>query len=330
MLSDASTEPSPPLKSAEPNYPAVAILGPTASGKSALSLAIAESVGGEVVNYDSVQMYRGFDVGSGKLTESERKGIPHHLLGIVAAGQAMTAGEFQRRARQVLELIRARRKVPVLAGGTGLYLRSLIEGLFEGPTRSEELRDRLRRIARRRGRHFLHRMLERLDPLAAERIHARDTQKVIRAIEVSRLAGEAISQLQSKGRNGIPGFRFFKIGLDPDRSELYERINRRVERIFAEGLLDETRAALGELRLPVDPLPPPLQALGYRQAVAFLQGEQPLARAIRDAQSATRRYAKRQMTWLRGESEVCWFHGFGDQEETVRLVLEHIKQIPVG
>ncbi|MGH9432957.1 MAG: tRNA (adenosine(37)-N6)-dimethylallyltransferase MiaA [Terriglobia bacterium] len=330
MPSVAPSDPLLRLKNPSPDYPAVAIVGPTASGKSALAVAIAERLGGEVVNYDSVQVYRGFDIGSGKLRENEQRGIPHHLLGIAAAGETMTAGEYRRRARQVLESIRARRSLPVLAGGTGLYLRSLTDGLFEGPARSEEFRDRLRQIAARRGRGFLHKMLRRLDPPAAQRIHARDTQKVVRAIEVCWLAGEAMSQLHSKGRSGIPGFRFIKIGLDPDRSRLHDRINRRVERMFGEGLLEETRAALSQLEDQGGALPGPLQALGYRQAVAVLKGEKPRARAIQDAQIATRHYAKRQMTWFRKEAGVCWFHGFGDQEETIRRVLDHVRSQPAG
>jgi len=330
MLSAGPSDSLPPIKTAEPDYPAIAIVGPTASGKSALSLAIAGRFGGEVVNYDSVQLYRGFDIGSGKLREEEQKGIPHYLLGIASAGEILTAGEFRRRAQEVLESIRARRKLPVLAGGTGLYLRSLTDGLFDGPGRSEELRERLRKITARHSRNFLHKMLQRLDPPAAQRIHPRDTQKIIRAIEVCWIAGEAISQLQSKGRKGIPGFAFVKIGLDPVRSQLYGRINRRVERIFAEGLIEETRAALLQLEDRDGPLPPPFEALGYRQTVALVRGEETLNKAIRDVQEATRHYAKRQMTWFRKEAGVCWFRGFGDQEETIRQVLDYVGSLLSG
>ena len=322
-----SADPSDPLarlEKAQPECPVVAVVGPTASGKSALSLALAERLGGEVVNYDSVQLYCGFDIGSGKLKEDERRGIPHHLLGIAAIGEAMTAGEYRRQAQAVLEGMRLRRSLPVLAGGTGLYLRSLTDGLFDGPERSQEFRDRLRQIAARRSREFLHKMLGRLDPQAAQRIHPRDAQKVIRAIEVCWLTGEAMSRLQSKGRRGIPGFRFIKIGLDPNRSQLYQRINHRVEQMFAAGLVEETRAALSQLEDRDGGIPPPFQALGYRQAVAVLRGAQPLSMAIQDTKAATRRYAKRQLTWFRKEAEVRWFRGFGDQEETIRNVLHYV------
>ena len=330
MRSVVSSDLLPPLNRTEPDYPVVAIVGPTASGKSALSVAIAGSLGGEVVNYDSVQLYRGFEIGSGKLRDDEQKGIPHLLLGIAAAGETMTAGEYRRRAQEVLASIRARGKLPVLAGGTGLYLRALTEGLFDGPARSEEFRARLRQIAARHSRDFVHRMLARLDAPAARRIHPYDTQKIIRAIEVRCITGEAISRLQSKGRCGNPGFAFVKIGLDPVRSLLYERINRRVECMFTDGILEETRSALAGLKDSDGPLPTPLEALGYRQAVAVLRGDQKLGDAIRAAQTATRHYAKRQMTWFRKEAGVRWFHGFGDRGDTIRRVLDYLSSLRVG
>jgi len=330
MPSVGPSDSLPPLKRTEPEYPVVAIVGPTASGKSALSVAIAGNLGGEVVNYDSVQLYRGFDIGSGKLRDDEQKGIPHLLLGIASAGETMTAGEYRRRAQEVLASIRARRKLPVLAGGTGLYLRTLTEGLFDGPARSEESRARLRQIAARHGGDFLHRMLARLDAPAARLIHPCDTQKVIRAIEVRCVTGEAISRLQSKGRHRIPGFAFVKIGLNPVRALLYERINQRVERMFTDGILEETRSALARLKDPDGPLPTPLEALGYRQAVAVLRGDLGFSDAIRAAQTATRHYAKRQMTWFRKEAGVRWFHGFGDQDETIQRVLDYLLSLGVG
>jgi tRNA dimethylallyltransferase len=319
-----------PLKNQAWGYAVVAITGPTAAGKSVLALAIAGNLDGEVVNYDSVQLYRGFDIGSGKLKAEEQKGIPHHLLSIACAGETMTAGEYRRRAQKALETIRGRRKLPVLAGGTGLYLRALTEGLFEGPGRSETLRKRLHDTGSKRGRRFLHSLLRRLDPAAAERIHPQDEQKVIRAIEVWCLSGEAISRLQSQRRCGIQGFRFIKVGLDPARSKLYQRINLRVERMFAEGLLEETRAALSELEHVDRDLPSPFGALGYRQAVAVLRGQASLEDAIRDTQTATRRYAKRQMTWFRKEPGVRWFEGFGDQEEIIRQTLDYVRDHTAG
>ncbi|MEJ2007836.1 MAG: tRNA (adenosine(37)-N6)-dimethylallyltransferase MiaA [Acidobacteriota bacterium] len=291
------------------DYPLIAIAGPTAAGKSELALYLAERLGGEVVNYDSVQLYRGFDIGTGKLLQDERRGIPHHLIDCLDPAEAFTAGDFRREALSVLDGIRERGNLPVLAGGTGLYLRALLLGLFEGPPRSEELRDKLRNMAARRGREFVHRLLKRLDPDSAGRIDPRDLQKVIRAVEVCVLAQEAISAMQARGREPLRGYRSFKIGLNPDRGGLYARINRRTKEIFASGLEEETRRML--LRPDVGKIKA-LGSLGYRQVAAALRGEITLEDALRDTQTATRHYAKRQLTWFRREPNMNWFAGFGD------------------
>ncbi len=301
------------------DYPLVAIVGPTAAGKSALALVLAERLDGEIVNYDSVQVYRGFDVGTGKTAPQERRGIPHHLLDSVEPEQVFTAGDYRREASRALAEVRGRGKLPILVGGTGLYLRSLLLGLFEGPRRSEALRARLRSLAERRGRPFVHRLLARLDPRAAERIERRDTQKVIRAVEVCLLSRQPFSAMLARARTGLREFRVFKIGLNPERAELYRRIQERVERMFAGGLLEETRALLA--RRDAERLKP-LGALGYRQAAAALAGRVSLREAIHQTQLATRRYAKRQMTWFRRETGVTWFAGFGDDPEIQRQVLE--------
>ena len=229
----------PPVSGA--SLPLVVIVGPTAAGKSALALELGERLDGEIVNCDSVEVYRGLDIGAAKLAPGERRGIPHHLLDLVEPGQPFTAGDYMREARQVLASIHARRKLPIVVGGTGLYLRALLFGLFEGPARSEALRARLRRSAEKRGREFLYRLLARLDPGASQRIHPRDMQKIIRALEVCLLAGQPISRMHAGGRDKLRGVETFKIGLDPDRTELYSRIKARVERMFASGLLEETR-----------------------------------------------------------------------------------------
>jgi tRNA dimethylallyltransferase len=300
------------------SFPLLIILGPTASGKSALALALAERRGVEIVNFDSVQVYRGFDVGTGKVPPAQRRGIPHHLLDCVEPGQTFTAGDYAREASRVLENLRARNRLPILVGGTGLYLRALLEGLFEGPQRSETLRARLSEAARRHGREFLHRMLRRLDPAAAARIQPRDAQKIIRALEVRLLAGQPISELQARGRQGLRGFQAIKMGLMPPRAELARRIDARVEKMFAGGLLEETRASLArqDAGSPVVPL----GAIGYAQAAAALRGEMALPEALRCAQAATRQYAKRQRTWFRREKDVEWFEGFGDDPRVVRRV----------
>jgi tRNA dimethylallyltransferase len=304
-------------------YPLVAIVGPTASGKSALALEIATRLRGEVVNYDSVQVYRGVNVGAGKLSPEDRRNIPHHLLDCREPAEVFTAGDYRHAAQRALTDLRERGKVPILVGGTGLYLRALLLGLFEGPVRSEELRARLRALAERRSREFLHRLLRRLDPAAAERIQPRDKQKNIRALEVCLLARQPLSTLRARGRAGLAGYQVLKIGLNPERARLYARINQRVERMFEGGLMEEAQALLAR---PDAHRIKALEALGYRQACAVLRGEINLAEALRQTQAATRRYAKRQMTWFRRESGIAWFAGFGEDSGVQQQVLMALRQ----
>ncbi len=286
----------------------VVVLGPTASGKTALSLALAERFNGEIVNCDSVAMYREFDLGTAKPTLFERGRAPHHLLDCVEPTNPITAGEYARQARQVLDSIKARESLPILVGGTGLYLRALLEGLFPGPQRSEELRERLRE-SNSRGSSYLHRILRRLDPAAAEKIHANDTPKLIRGIEVCLASRQKMTELwQQRGREPLRGFRILRLGLDPDRQALYDRINRRAQQMFEAGLVEETRRLLAKYGDAAGPL----SSLGYKQAAQFLRGELTSEQALQAAQQAHRNYAKRQMTWFRREPEVHWLRGFGD------------------
>ena len=311
----------------EKGAPLIAIVGPTAAGKSALALVLAESLDGEIVNYDSVQVYRGFDVGSGKLAPEERRGVPHHLLDDLDPGEPFTAGDYRRQALRILAGIRERGRLPVFVGGTGLYLRAVFMGLFDGPPRSEELRGRLRALAERKGREFLHRLLERLDPEAAAQIQPRDTQKTVRAVEVCILARTPISKMQARGRNGLEGYRVVKLGVDPDRKELYARIDGRVEQMFAKGLVEETRALLARSE---SSRAKALGALGYRQACAVAQGQMSLTEAILQTQAATRRYAKRQMTWFRHEADITWWRGFGDDSRIQTQVMNFLREIGVA
>jgi tRNA dimethylallyltransferase len=293
----------------------VAILGPTASGKTALSLALAEQFQGEIVNCDSVAMYREFEIGTAKPSAAERQRAPHHLFDCVDPDGFVTAGEYARRGREMLAEIKARHHLPILVGGTGLYLRALLEGLFPGPQRSEEWRERLRARAGRRGSIHLHKILRRLDPAAAGKIHANDLPKLIRAIEVCLSSRQKMSELwQQQGRNPLRGFRILRLGLDPDRHELYTRINARAQEMFASGLVEETKVFLQKYGSAARPL----ESLGYKQAVQFLRGEIIREQAIAGAQQAHRNYAKRQMTWFRREPEVKWLGGFGDDSAIQR------------
>jgi tRNA dimethylallyltransferase len=285
----------------------IVIVGPTASGKTALSLALAEKFDGEIVNCDSVAMYREFEIGTAKPSAAERACAPHHLLDFVVPTSYVTAGEYSRLARAALQEIKSQGKVPIVVGGTGLYLRALLEGLFAGPQRSEELRERLRESAKKRPA-YLHRMLRRLDGAAAAKIHANDAPKLIRAIEVCLGSREQMSEMWKQGRDPLNGFRIVRIGLNPDRSALYDRINRRAERMFNDGLVEETRGLMEKYGESIWGL----SSLGYKQAVQVIRGGMDGAGAVVAAQQAHRNYAKRQMTWFRKEPGVRWIAGFGD------------------
>jgi tRNA dimethylallyltransferase len=297
----------------------VVILGPTGSGKTALSIALAERFDGEIVNCDSVAMYREFDIGTAKPTAAERDRVPHHLFDCVDPTSHITAGEYARQARQLLHEISARRHLPIVAGGTGLYLRALLEGLFPGPQRSEELRERLRERASDRGPTYLHCILVRLDPTAAEKIHSNDAPKLIRAIEVCLASRKKMTELWRQGRDPLRGFRILRLGLDPDRATLYDRINDRAKEMFDQGLIEETDHLIKKYGLT----PWPLSSLGYRQAAQVICGELTREQALQAAQQAHRNYAKRQMTWFRREPDVHWLNGFGEDRE-IQIAAEAI------
>jgi tRNA dimethylallyltransferase len=287
------------------------IVGPTGSGKTALSLELATRFRGEIVNCDSVAIYREFRIGTAKPTPEEQARTPHHLFDVIDPGSYTTAGEYAREARRVLEGIRARGGLPIVVGGTGLYLRALLQGLFPGPERSEDLRARLREAMNAKGAQHLHRMLEHLDASAAAKIHANDIPKMIRAIEVCLSRRQPMSEQWKAGRDPLRGFNIQRIGLDPDRAQLYARINHRVREMFSAGLIAETKQLLdkyGEAAYP-------LGSIGYKQVVQLLKGELEQERAIDAVQQAHRNYAKRQMTWFRREPDVNWIHGLGDQAE---------------
>jgi len=300
----------------------VVVLGPTASGKTALSLALAERLHGEIVNCDSVAMYREFEIGTAKPTASERTRAPHHLLDFVDPKSYITAGEYGRLGRQALAEVKSRGSLPIVVGGTGLYLSALLDGLFPGPQRSEELRERLRQRVERKGTDYLQRVLCRLDPDAAAKIHANDIPKLIRAIEVCLASRQKMTEMWKQGRDPLSGFRILRLGLNPNREALYARINQRAEHMFESGLVEETKRLLEKYGDTARPL----SSLGYKQAVQLLQGEIDSKAAVQAAQQAHRNYAKRQLTWFRREPEVVWLKGFGDdpsiQEKAAALAVE--------
>jgi tRNA dimethylallyltransferase len=292
-----------------PPVPLVAILGPTASGKSALAVHLAERFDGEVLACDSTQVYRGFDVGTAKPNTAERRGISHHLLDLVEPSEIFTAGEYRRRAEIVLAELRTRGRLPILTVGTGLYLRALLEGLADAPERSADLRARLEARAAARGAAYLHRILARLDPASAKRIAPRDRQKVVRAIEICVLAGKPATEIHRAGRDPLTGFAPIRIGLDPPRAALHARIARRADEMLAHGWLGEV-AELIRCGVPADSKP--FDFIGYRMLREHIEGRANLADAAAAIAQATRRYAKRQMTWFRREPDVAWLAGFGD------------------
>jgi tRNA dimethylallyltransferase len=327
----------------KPLAPLVVIVGPTASGKTALALALAEQFNGEIVSCDSVAVYRGMEIGTAKPTLEERARVPHHLIDILEPDQPCTAGDYSRLAREVIAGIAQRRVpyaspgdarnpqnptaftrdacrerhevLPIVSGGTGLYLRALLDGLFPAPQRREPLRAKLRKRAQQKSPAHLHRILTRLDPAAAKLIHANDTPKIIRAIEVTLAARQPITQQWEQGREPLTGFRVLKIGLNPPRPALYARIDFRANDMFDCGLVEETTQLVETYGFECRPL----TSLGYAQAVAVLRGEITRDEAVAMAQQGHRNYAKRQLTWFRKDPEIHWLPGFGSDEAIIAL-----------
>jgi tRNA dimethylallyltransferase len=298
------------MSDAKTQLPLVAIVGPTASGKSALGVWLAERLGGEVVACDSTQLYRGFDIGTAKPGLSERRGIPHHLIDVLGPQEGATAGGYRQLALEVLHDLRVRAKLPIFTVGTGLYLRALLEGLAEVPQRSEELRARLRATAEDHPPGHLHKVLKRLDPETASKIASADEQKLIRAIEVCLLARKRISELHREGRVPLEGWRPLKIGLNPPREKLVERIHSRTDAMLERGWLEEVKSLLAN---GTSEDAKPFDFIGYRELREVLQKKISLDQAREAIQQATRRYAKRQLTWFRREQGVRRFSGFGDE-----------------
>jgi len=302
--------------------PLVAIVGPTAAGKSALGVWLAERLGGEIVACDSTQLYRGFDIGTSKASVSERHRIPNHLIDVLEPTEDATAGGYRELALVVLSDLRRRKRLPIFTVGTGLYLRALLEGFADVPQRSEELRERLRASAEDHPPGYLHRILQRLDSAAAQKIASRDEQKLIRAVEVCLLARKPISEVHRTGRSPLQGWRPLKIGLLPPRDRLYARIHARTAAMLEQEWLREVQ---GLLRSGLSANAKPFNFIGYRELCAVLRNEISLPQAIEAIQQATRRYAKRQITWFRKEPNVHWFNGFGDDARLQMDVLHWLE-----
>jgi tRNA dimethylallyltransferase len=284
-------------------------------------LRIAEEFGGEIVSCDAVAVYRGMDIGSAKPTAAERERVRHHTIDMLDANGPSTAGDYARAARAALGDIAAHGHLPIVTGGTGLYLRALLEGLAPAPPRDEELRERLRKRAAERGPEYLHRLLQRIDAKAAAAIHPNDAPKVIRSLEVTLAARVPQSEQWSAGRDGLEGYRVLKLGLNPPRAALYRRINDRAARMFANGLVEETST----LRERFGNDCRALGSLGYAQALSVLRGEMTITEAIAAAQQGHRNYAKRQLTWFRRDKEIHWVAGFGDDTAVQAQVLEMVR-----
>lgn len=301
--------------------PVIAVMGPTASGKSELGIELALRLGGEIINCDSVQVYREIEIATAKVPFAERRGVPHHLIDFVPPEKNYTAADWAKDAIKTVDEIEARGNVAILVGGSGFYLRAFRQPFFASPPTDQDFRARLIAIRERRGAEYLHRMLRRVDPVSAERLAPRDWSRVQRALEVRWQTGAALSD-QQPNREEPPeaAGRLHILALNPPRDELYERINRRAEQHFASGLVDEVRDLL-ERGVPADSSA--LGAHGYRRVVEFLRGERTLESAIEQTKLDVRHYAKRQLTWLRRELGVEWLAGFGEdpvmQAQAVRM-----------
>jgi len=306
---------------------AVAILGPTATGKSALALAVAERYDGEIINCDSTAVYRGFDIGTDKIAPGDRRGIPHHLIDIAEPTEEYTAAQFARDAAAAIRDIQARGRLPILAGGTGFYYRALTRGLFPGPGADAALRRRLEAIAERRGVAFLHRMLRRIDPPSAARIQPRDLKRLVRALEVFFLTGRPLTAHFADTQSPIPEVEVLAIGLRLPAEAISARVTRRVDEQFERGLLDEIR---GLLARGVPETARPFGGLVYRQAMEHLRGVRDEASTRALIAQENRRYARRQLIWFRKEPNLGWFDGPGESAATIdsvhRLIAERLQE----
>lgn len=302
--------------------PLLAIVGPTATGKSALGIALAEEFGGEIVSCDSTAVYRGFDIGTDKVAVSEQRGIPHHMVDVAEPTEEYSAARYAREAAQIIRGISARGRLPILVGGTGFYYRALTRGLFEGPARNEPLRRRLERVAARRGPERLHRWLASVDPGSARRIQPRDVKRLVRALEVWLVTGRPLTDHFAETKAPLPEYDVTAFALRISREETANRVNRRVDQQFARGLLDEIRALLAR-GVPETVLP--FTGLVYRQALEHLHGIRGETETRALIVQENRRYSKRQLIWFKKEPNLHWIHAPGERQETFDSVVGVIR-----
>lgn len=297
----------------------VVILGPTGVGKSGIALGLAAKLRGEIINADSMQVYRGFDIGTDKPSPADRRAVPHHLLDVAEPGTQFTAAEFVAGALEAMAGIHGRGAVPFVVGGTGLYIKALLDGLFPGPGRNPEVRARLEAEAARDGLEALYRRLEAVDPAYALKIRARDRIRIVRALEVFETTGKPISEHFRGTESFVKGLRQVRVGLELDRPVLVRRIEERVDRMFAAGLVKEVEGLLAQ---GISPDAPAFKGLGYKQVLSFLRNEISLDEARDLVKRETRRFAKRQMTWFRKMADIAWF----SPEDTAALE-DHVGKI---
>lgn len=281
----------------------LAIVGPTASGKTALSVEMAKNYGGEIVSCDSMQIYRDMNIGTAKPTNEEREGIPHYMIDEVSPFENFSVVEYAKRATEYIDKILNRKKLPILVGGTGLYLDSVINNTaFSEIPGDEEYRAKLYRLAEKEGKEALHAVLEKIDPLSAEKIHPNNLRRVIRAIEIYKVTGKTMTQVNTESKRE-PIYDSLIIGIDVPRQLLYDRINIRVDNMMKMGLLEEVEALKNA---KADKSSTAMQAIGYKELFAYLEGESSLEEAVEKIKLESRRYAKRQMTWLRRNDKINW------------------------